>query len=63
LAKVLYERPKEDDDLGPMMGIQIASRLICENDLGLMHDRSRNGHTLLLPTRKLTGAMVSSHRH
>jgi hypothetical protein len=49
LAKALNKRPKEDNDLGPMLGIQIAGRLIGQNDLGLMHDRSRNRHTLLLP--------------
>jgi hypothetical protein len=49
LVKALDERPQEDDDLGPMLGIQIAGRLVSEKDLGLMHDRSRNRHTLLLP--------------
>jgi hypothetical protein len=49
LAKTLDERPKEKNDLGPILGIQIAGRLVSEKDLGLMHDRSRNRHTLLLP--------------
>jgi hypothetical protein len=47
-----------------MLGIQIAGRLVGENDLGLMHDRSRNRDTLLFPAREFAGAMVSpcSHR-
>jgi hypothetical protein len=48
-VKALNERSKEGDDLGPVLGIQIAGRLIGENDLGLMHDRSRNRNTLLFP--------------
>jgi hypothetical protein len=63
LAKALNERPKEGDDLGPVLGIQITGRLVGENDLGVMHNRSRNRHTLLLSAREFAGAMVSSYGH
>jgi hypothetical protein len=60
LTKALDERPQEDDDLGPMLGVQITGRLVGEKDLGLMYDRSRNRYTLLLPARELAGTMVTS---
>src|SRR4029077_20019666 len=62
-AEALNQRPKEGDDLGPMLGIQVSGGLVGENDLGLMHDRSRDRHTLLLTARELAGTMVSSYGH
>jgi hypothetical protein len=48
LTNVLNKRSKERDDLGPVLGIQIPSRLVGENDLRPMYNRSSNRHTLLL---------------
>ena len=43
----------ELEDLGAGLRVEVAGRLVGEDDLGLAHERARDGDALLLATREL----------
>lgn len=45
------------NDFSGILGIQIAGRLVRQNDTGLIDQRPSNGHPLLLTAGKLRGQM------
>lgn len=59
----LRQGPKQVDDVRPLLRIQIACRFIRQNQPWSMHDRTRNRHALLLPSRQLTGSMGATPLH
>ena len=42
----------------PMLRVQRARRLVRQNDPGIVHQRPRDGHTLLLAAGELAGLVV-----
>src|SRR5438046_4310996 len=62
----LVELLKDCHDFDARAAVEIAGRLIRKQDLGLINQRPRYGHALLLATRKLARVMVlapgKSHR-
>src|SRR5207245_5038542 len=57
---MLVELLKNSHDLAACAAIEIASRFVCKQDLGLVNQRPRDGHALLLAARKLTWMVVFS---
>ena len=54
----LVQLLEDSHDLNAGSAVEVAGRLIREQDLGIIDQRPRNGDALLLPTRKLTGMMT-----
>jgi hypothetical protein len=42
----------------PVRRIEVARRLVCEHDRWPQHERTRQRHALLFPTRQLNGVMI-----
>src|SRR5690606_34471401 len=61
-AALFVQAVKKRKDLFAGMGIQVASRLIRQDQDGVVDQRARNRHPLLLPSRKLAWKMVSAIR-
>src|SRR6266508_6166642 len=54
----LVEVLKNSHDLDTGSAVEVAGRLIGEQYLGIVDQRARNGHTLLLAAGELAGMMV-----
>src|SRR5437773_2075675 len=54
----LVEVLKNSHDLDTGSAVEVAGRLIGEQHLGIVDQRARNGHTLLLAAGELAGMMV-----
>ena len=48
---------KDSHDFNAGSAVEVAGRLIREQNLGVINERPRNGDALLLSARKLTGMM------
>jgi hypothetical protein len=57
-AVVPVEAPEDLHDLVAHLGVQVAGRLVGQEQLRTPHDRARDGHPLLLPPRELGREVV-----
>src|SRR4051812_24830593 len=55
---LLIKLPKQIDDFTAGAAVEVARRLIAHQDRGLVDQGPRDGHSLLLTTRKLAGMVV-----
>ncbi len=60
LPKVAHCATHEGEHLLTSLGVEVAGGLVGKNNVGLAGQRSGDGHTLLLPTRKFTGAVLQA---
>jgi len=52
-AKAGFHLIQEGDDLLTRLQVEVAGRLVGQHDQRLVHERTRNRNTLLLPARDL----------
>src|SRR6266508_668894 len=58
LAELVDSTPQESEDLGAGPRVEVARRLVGENDVWPRGERPGDGNALLLPARQLTRPMV-----
>src|SRR5438105_7052688 len=55
---LLVEAPEQLHDLASLVGVEVARRLVGQDDLGVRHHRARHAHELLLAARELARVEV-----
>jgi hypothetical protein len=63
MTEFVDQPPQEPDNLRAVLGAEVSGRLVCQHDLGLMHDRSRHCGPLLFSARQFARPMRRSVRH